>query len=381
MRLACIIAPGQLSGRRTVNNYNTNQLEAIVIKQIKFWPLAVIVASLILVGCSQPQQQSTTEEKRLQGQAIGTTYSIIFLEGGESLSTEQLEKEFNGLIDAANKSMSTYHKSSEISVFNRMKSTKPVKASETLRQVVAEGIRLHELTSGSLDITLKPLSGLWGFGPNHVPHKIPSDEALAAIRAKTGVDKLVIEGEQLSKKIVDLEVDLNTIGKGFLVDQTAQLLESHKINHYLVEIGGEMRIKGYNGRGKPWKIGVINPISGTPKAQRAVYPGNHGVATSGDYYQYFEENGVRYSHILAPATGRPISHNLASVTVFHPSAMTADGLATAIMVMGAEKGLALAKKHNFAIYLIIRDGDKFISKMSSAFEPHLSEEKITKTLL
>ncbi len=353
-----------------------------MIKQIKFWPLAVIVivTSLILVGCSQGQQQSPTQEKRLQGQAIGTTYSIIFLEGEESLSTEQLEKEFNDLIDAANKSMSTYHKSSEISVFNRMKSTEPVNSSQSVRKVVAEGIRLHELTSGSLDITLKPLSGLWGFGPNHVPHKIPSDEALAAVKAKTGVDKLVIEGEQLSKKIVDLEVDLNTIGKGFLVDQTAQLLESHKINHYLVEIGGEMRIKGHNGRSKPWKIGVINPISGTPKAQRAVYPGNNGVATSGDYYQYFEENGVRYSHILDPATGRPISHNLASVTVFHPSSMTADGLATAIMVMGAEKGLALAQKHDFAIYLIIRDGDKFVSKMSAAFKPHLSEETMTKSV-
>ena len=381
MGLACIIAPGKSSDQWTVDHYSNNQLGAFVIKQFKFWPFVVIVATLVIMGCSQPQQQNTTEEKRLQGQAIGTTYSIIFLGGEESFSTEQLEKEFNDLIDAANKSMSTYHKSSEISVFNRMKSTEPVKASETLRRVVAEGIRLHELTSGSLDITLKPLSGLWGFGPNQVPHKIPSDEALGAVKAKTGVDKLVIEGDQLSKKIVDLEVDLNAIGKGFLVDQTAQLLESHKISHYLVEVGGEMRVKGHNGQGKPWKIGVINPISGTPKAQRAVYPGNLGVATSGDYYQYFEENGVRYSHILDPATGRPISHNLASVTVFHPSSMTADGLATAIMVMGAEKGLALAEKHNFAIYLIIRDGDKFVSKMSSAFEPHLSAEKISKTLL
>lgn len=349
-----------------------------MIKQLKFWPLALAI--LVIAGCSQQQTDGNTQEKKLQGQAIGTTYSIIYLDSDKPLSTEQLGSEFNALIDAANQSMSTYHKTSEITKFNQMKSTDPVKASQTFRKVVAEGIRLNEFTSGSLDITLKPLSGLWGFGPNHVPHKIPTDAALAEVRAKTGVNNLVIDGEMLSKKIVDLEVDLNTIGKGFLVDQTAQLLESHNIKHYLVEIGGEMRLRGHNGKNQPWKIGVINPAGGTPKAQRAVYPGNNGAATSGDYYQYFEENGVRYSHILDPVTGRPISHNLASVTVFHPSSMTADGLATAIMVMGADKGLALAEKHKIAIYLIIRDGDKFVSKMSTVFEPHLSAQTISKGL-
>jgi thiamine biosynthesis lipoprotein len=356
----------------------TTSLGVIVIKSIKFWP--VLLVTLLIVSCTQPQDGTITEQKHLQGQAIGTTYSIIYLDGLEPLSVKKLESQFNQLLDAANQSMSTYHKVSEISKFNQMQSTNAIKSSATLRKVIAEGIRLHKFTKGSLDITLKPLSRLWGFGPNSVPHKIPSDEALLAVKAKSGVDKLVLKGDMLSKKIETLEIDLNTIGKGFLVDQTAQLLQTHGINNYMVEIGGEMRIKGHNRKGKPWKIGVISPIGGEPKAQRAVYPGNNGLATSGDYYQYFEENGVRYSHILDPSTGRPISHNLASVTVLHPSSMTADGLATAIMVMGAEKGLALAEANNIPIYLIIRDGNQFIIKMSQAFEPHLSEDTIAAQL-
>lgn len=343
------------------------------------WPL---VLTLVVVGCSKEPEQAKIlyEQKKLQGQAIGTTYSIVYLDGQTPLSTTKLEKEFNALINAANQSMSTYHRNSEISAFNRMHSTEPMAASETFRKVVIEGIRLHRMTEGSLDITLKPLSAIWGFGPDKKPHTIPTSDAIDAVKAKTGVDKLHLTDSTIAKSVPELELDLNTIGKGFLVDQTAQLLESYNVQNYLVEIGGEMRLKGHNSRGKPWRIGVVNPTGGKPKAQRAVYPGNHGVATSGDYYQYFEENGVRYSHILDPQTGKPINHKLASVTVFHPSSMTADGLATAIMVMGAEKGLALAEKHNIPLYLIIRDGNHFVSKMSSAFEPYLDQDKVAKML-
>ena len=338
------------------------------------WTLMVLV---LLAGCSQPP---ANDVKKLTGKAIGTSYSILYIEGDTPLPVARLEAEFTALVDAANQSMSTYHKDSEITHFNEMQSTESVKASVSFRTVVAEGIRLYEMTDGALDITLKPLSRLWGFGPNGIPHTIPDDAALADVRKITGVDKLTLKDKTLTKSVPQLEVDLNTVGKGFLVDQTAELLESLNVQRYLVEIGGEMRLKGRNGSDKPWRIGVVNPSGGTPKAQRAVFPGNNGVATSGDYYQYFEKDGVRYSHILDPATGKPIRHNLASVTVLHPSSMTADGLATAIMVMGADKGLALAEKHNFAVYLIIRHGNEFVSRSSTAFEAHLSEGAIDSQL-
>ena len=343
--------------------------------------LPIIFITLLLSACNPASNNSAIgKASKLKGEAIGTTYSIIYLDPQEQLSSETLKTEFNQLINAANQSMSTYHPNSEISTFNKSQSTEPVKTSPTLRKVVAEGIRLHQMTEGALDITLKPLSSLWGFGPNGIPHTVPSDNQLTAIKRKTGVEKITIEGEMLSKSVAALQIDLNTIGKGFLVDQTAELLEQYNIDNYLVEIGGEMRLKGLNDKGQPWKIGVINPTEGAPTSQHTVFPGNNGVATSGDYYQYFEKDGKRYSHILNPVTGKPIDHNLASVTVLHPMSMTADGLATAIMVLGADKGLALAEKHRIPIYIIIRDGDKFVSKMSSAFEAHLSAEKIAKTL-
>lgn len=343
--------------------------------------LLVIFSTLLLTACNPASNNNAIgKATKLKGEAIGTTYSIIYLDPQEQLDSKTLKVEFNKLVNDANQSMSTYHPNSEISTFNKSKSTEPVNASKSLLKVVGEGIRLHQMTNGALDITLKPLSSMWGFGPNGIPHTVPSENELIAVKRKTGVDKITITGKMISKSVTALQIDLNTIGKGFLVDQTAELLEQYDIDNYLVEIGGEMRLKGLNDRSTPWKIGVVNPTEGAPKSQRTVYPGNNGVATSGDYYQYFEKDGKRYSHILNPVTGKPIDHNLASVTVLHPSAMTADGLATAIMVLGAEKGLALAEKENIPIYLIIRDNNKFVSKMSSAFKVHLSAEEIVKTL-
>lgn len=349
-----------------------------MIKFYRSWLIAF--TALLIISCSPANNSNSNTAQRLTGEAIGTTYSIIYIDQHNAFPKEQLKQAFDQLIDAANQSMSTYHPDSEISQFNKMQSTDAVKTSESLRKVVLEGIRLNQLTEGALDITLKPVSRLWGFGPESVPHTIPSDDQLNQVKQQTGVDKLTVEGEMLSKSVASLEIDLNTIGKGYLVDQTAELLKQHKISNFLIEIGGEMRLQGFNDRNKPWKIGVINPTGGTPKSQRAVYPGNNGVATSGDYYQYFEKDGKRYSHILNPISGKPISHNLASVTVLHPDSMTADGLATALMVLGPEKSLELAEQHDWAIYLIIRKDDKFITKMSSAFEPHLDAKKIANTL-
>ena len=314
------------------------------------------------------------KETRLKGLAIGTIYNIAYLPPDKPLKGD-LGQQLTELFEQANQSMSTYHKTSEISRFNQSSYTEPVMVSAGLRKVVAEGIRLHQLTSGSLDITLKPLSALWGFGPEGRPHTIPSDETLTEVRKIVGVDKLTINGNKMAKKHPSITVDLNTIGKGYVVDLVAELLESHAISNYMVEIGGEMRLKGHNGKSSLGRVGVVNPASNEREAKQEVYPGNNGLATAGDYYQYFEQDGQRFSHILDPVTGKPISHNLASVTVIHPSSMTADGLSTGLLVMGEKEGLAFAEKHQIAAYMIIRDGDKFISKMSTAFNTYLSQEK------
>ena len=330
--------------------------------------------SLVLSLVTACSPCNAVKETHLTGLSIGTIYNITYLPPEKPLKGD-LSQQLAELFEQANQSMSTYHHTSEISRFNQSSTTEPVTVSEDLRKVVVEGIRLHQLTSGSLDITLKPLSALWGFGPEGRPHMIPSDEALTEVRKIVGVDKLTINGNKMAKKHPSLKVDLNTIGKGYVVDLVAELLDSDTISIYMVEIGGEMRLKGHNGNGSLWRVGVIKPVRNERKAQQEVYPGNNGLATAGDYYQYFEQDGQRFSHILDPATGKPIIHNLASVTVIHPSSMTADGLSTALMVMGDKKGLEFAEKHQIAAYMIIREDDKFVSKMSTAFNTYLSKEK------
>ena len=332
----------------------------------------VLLALVMIAGCSP---DNTVKETRLRGMAIGTLYNIAYLPADKPLKGD-LNQQLAELFEQANQSMSTYHTSSEISRFNQSSSTEPVTISAELRKVMVEGIRLHQFTSGSLDITLKPLSALWGFGPEGKPHRIPTDDMLADVRKMVGVDKLTITGDQLAKKHPSITIDLNTIGKGYVVDLVAELLESHGISNYMVEIGGEMRLKGHNSKGSLWRVGVLKPVDNERKASLEVYPGNNGMATAGDYYQYFEQDGQRYSHIIDPVTGKPISHNLASVSVIHPSSMTADGLSTALLVMGDEKGMAFAEQHQIAVYMIVRDGDKFVSKMSSAFHPYLLPEKL-----
>lgn len=305
---------------------------------------------------------------------MGTMYNIAYLPPEKPLEVD-LSQKLAELFEQTNQSMSTYHDTSELSRFNQSSSTEPVTVSADLRKVVLEGIRLHQFTSGSLDITMKPLSALWGFGPEGRPHTIPSDETLTEVRKIVGVDKLTINGNKMAKKHPSTTLDLNTIAKGYVVDLVAELLESNEISNYMVEIGGEMRLKGHNGRGTLWRVGVLKPVRNERKANLAVYPGNNGLATAGDYYQYFEQDGQRFSHILDPLTGKPVSHNLASVTIIHPSSMTADGLSTALLVMGDKEGMAFAEKHQIAAYMIIRDNDKFISKMSTAFNTYLSPEK------
>jgi thiamine biosynthesis lipoprotein len=340
-----------------------------VIKLSTFLPILLVLS--LLTACSPSK---IVKKTHLTGLAIGTIYNITYLPPEKPLKGD-LSQQLTKLIEQANQSMSTYHNTSEISKFNQSLSTEPVSVSTDLRKVVLEGIRLHHLTSGSLDITLKPLSALWGFGPEGRPHMVPSDEALTEVRKIVGVEKLTINGNKMAKKNPSLSVDLNTIGKGYVVDLVAELLESNAISNYMVEIGGEMRLKGHNGKGSLWRVGVIKPVNNERKAQQEVYPGNNGLATAGDYYQYFEQDGQRFSHILDPVTGKPINHNLASVTVIHPSSMTADGLSTGLMVMGDKKGLVFAEKNQIAAYMIIREGDKFVSKMSTAFNTYLSPEK------
>jgi thiamine biosynthesis lipoprotein len=323
-----------------------------------------------LVSCTQ---ETKVEPILLQGKTMGTTYNIKIVTT-DSFDPAQLQSQIDALLVQVNQEMSTYIPDSELSLFNSSKSLGGIEISDGLKRVVKEAIRLGQLSNGKLDVTVGPLVNLWGFGPEHRPDVIPTDKVLNATKQRIGLDKLSLNGNLLSKSIPDLYVDLSTIAKGYGVDVVADHIESQGFANYLVEIGGEMRLKGTKVGGVPWHIAIEKPVSNERVIQQIIAPKDNAVATAGDYRNYFEENGVRYSHIIDPHTAKPIDHMLVSVTVIHPSSMTADGLSTAMMVMGTEKAYEFAKEHNLAVYLISKTADGFKEQATVQFKQYLEKK-------
>lgn len=201
---------------------------------------------------------------------------------------------------------------------------------------------------------------------------VPTDAELAERKANTGIHHLSVDGNKLSKDLPHLYVDLSTIAKGWGVDVVANYIESQGIHNYMVEVGGEIRLKGLNRDGVPWRIAVEKPTVDERSIQEIIEPGDMAIATSGDYRNYFERDGVRYSHIINPQTGRPIHNRVVSVTVLDKSCMTADGLATGLMVLGDEKGIEIAEQNHIPVFMIVKTDDGFKEIASSAFKPYLN---------
>jgi len=335
----------------------------------KFKSLIIAFVVLCLSACF-PGGELDRHEALLQGPTMGTTYNIKLVVA-KDFDTQPLQAEIDVLLKQLNQEMSTYIPDSELSRFNRSDSLAPVAVSKGLKRVMAEAIRLGELSGGKLDVTVGPLVNLWGFGPDYRPETVPSEQQLALTRSRIGLDKLQLNGGQLSKSEPSLYVDLSTIAKGYGVDLVAEHIESKGIMNYLVEIGGEMRLKGFKHTGELWHIAIEKPVTTERAVHQVIVPGDNAVATSGDYRNYYEVDGQRFSHIIDPATGKPINHKLVSVTVIHPSSMTADGLSTAMMVMGEEQAYAFASQNDIAAYIISKTDDGFKEQITVKFAPYL----------
>ncbi|EKO3443677.1 FAD:protein FMN transferase [Vibrio fluvialis] len=333
---------------------------------MKTW-LVALASLLLLAGCEQPPQQV-----HLSGPTMGTSYNIKYLQQDGLPSSDDLHKEIDRLLEEVNDQMSTYRKDSELSRFNQYQGIDPFEVSNQTATVVKEAIRLNGLTEGALDVTVGPLVNLWGFGPEARPEVVPTDAELAERKANTGIHHLSVDGNKLSKDLPHLYVDLSTIAKGWGVDVVANYIESQGIHNYMVEVGGEIRLKGLNRDGVPWRIAVEKPTVDERSIQEIIEPGDMAIATSGDYRNYFERDGVRYSHIINPQTGRPIHNRVVSVTVLDKSCMTADGLATGLMVLGDEKGIEIAEQNHIPVFMIVKTDDGFKEIASSAFKPYLN---------
>lgn len=329
--------------------------------------LGFFLASLLLSGCGE----SAPEILALEGRTMGTTWHVTVVNAPEH-DRDFYQAGIQAQVDAVVAKMSTYEAESELSRFNRAPAGEWFALSADTLKVIEEGQRLSAMSAGSFDITVGPVVNLWGFGPDKRPDKVPSEDELAAAFARVGHQHINLDHEQQrAQKAVDAYVDLSAIAKGYGVDRIADWLEQQGVISYLVEVGGELRAKGHKPDQKPWRIAIESPLDIERDVQQVIKVTDVAIATSGDYRNYFEEQGVRYSHTIDPSTGKPIRHKLASVTVLQPQCMTADGLATTLMVMGEEKGYQFALAHRIPAFFIIKSEQGFIERYTPEFEPYL----------
>lgn len=315
----------------------------------------IIMMMLILAGC--PGRR----EIKLSGKTMGTTYHITII-GSYFTAAAPLQKAIDARLETINDSMSTYRPDSEISRFNQIARIDiPVPIGNDFQAVMRISRNLFEVTQGAWDGTLDPLIDLWGFGrTQRSKDEIPSNEAIQKKLSAVGFHHITLHPDsQLSKQHPSVSLDLASVAKGYGVDAVAELIGSKGFEHYLVEIGGEVYAAGQRIDGKPWRIGINKPEAGAPFDQvyRVVTLQDRAFATSGDYRIFFEVEGRRYAHIIDPRTGYPVSNNVVSVSVTADTCAMADGLATALMVMGANAGIELVNRLDGVECLIITRDD------------------------
>lgn len=288
-------------------------------------------------GCGQA-------EHLINGKTMGTTYHIKVV-APRSEKTASLQADIDALLDAVNQSMSTYLKDSEISRFNAFDETDadfPVSAH--FLRVMLTAREIYDLTRGAWDGTVNPLVNLWGFGKDGNLNHLPTEEQIQKALERVGFDWIdIVVGGQLRKKRADVTVDLASIAKGYAVDQVALLLKGRGYKNFIVEIGGEVYAAGKRKDGKSWKVGINQPnqSAAADEVYQVVVLEDRALATSGDYRNFYTIEGQAYSHIIDPHTGRPVQNGVVSASVMADNCILADGLATALMVMGQRDGIAL----------------------------------------
>ena len=317
--------------------------------------LGVASFALLSPGCGY---------ERATGEAMGTTYSIQADCPG-SLPNDRIDAELVRI----NALMSTYDPESELSRFNRGQVGVAQPVSPELVQVVAAALVVSERTQGAFDATVAPLVALWGFGAD-AAQRLPGDEEVAQALRSVGYRRVAHEHEPPTlTKLLPSTLDLSGIAKGFAVDRLAGLLDGAGCRAYLIEFGGEVRTRANGPGGGPWRVGVESPSG--PDYVSTLLLGTHALATSGDYRQYRESNGVRVSHVIDPRTGYPVRHRLASVTVVAATAMMADAYATAMLVMGETEARRFADEIDLAALFIVRAEGGFDVFPSRAMVTHL----------
>ena len=328
------------------------------------------LATVLLTGCTDGDPRVAVHA--LSGATMGTSYHIKVV-APATLDSQRLQQRIQAVLDRIEARMSTYRADSELSRFNQSIAGQAFSVSAETATVVALGLQVSQQSQGAFDMTVGPLVNLWGFGPGAIVEKAPIQATIDKQLQQTGYQQISVQQSPAAlRKSEPRYLDLSAIAKGYAVDQLAELLVPD-FSGFMIEVGGELRLHGTKPEQQPWRIAIETPEATTREIQRVIEVGDNAIATSGDYRNYFEQDGVRYSHTIDPATGRPISHRLASVTVVDPSCARADAMATALMVLGDERGLALAKQLKLDVFFIVKTDDGFIEKQTQGFERYIKQ--------
>lgn len=330
--------------------------------------LLPLLGGLLLAACDRPP-----EAHQLSGSTMGTTWSVQFIASPDS-ETAELRQDIEAALETVNAQMSTYREDSDLSRFNRSDAGDRVELPADFARVLETALELAEQTGGAYDPTVGPLVNLWGFGPDGPRSEPPPESDIEAARGRVGWQKLDYEPDSGGlTQPGGVYLDFSSIAKGYGSDLMAEVLERRGIGDYLVQIGGDMRIRGHRADGERWRIAVERPAEGERSIHSVIQPGDQAMATSGSYRNFFRDREKTFSHTIDPRTGYPIPEDLVSVTVLADSAKQADALATAINVLGPDDGYAFARQRELAVLLLIRDGDRLRERMTPAFAAYVAE--------
>lgn len=327
---------------------------------------------LLFSGCEQPP-----EAHHFTGAIMGTFYNVKIAGPPTEDQAAAAEAAVLAALERVDRKMSTYKESSELSQFNAHRGVDPFPLSAETLQVFTIAQQVSVQSGGAFDVTIGPVVNAYGFGPKEVAQP-PTPETLAALREVIGYEKLAVDpdAKTLAKQHPDMYCDLSAVAKGYGVDAAAEALDALGLTDYMVELGGEVRARGRNASGRSWQLAIEKPVAGERAIEMVIPLADLAMATSGDYRNFYEQDGKRISHTIDARTATPIAHRLASVTVLHDSCAWADAYATALNVLGPEEGMQLAERQGLAVFMIVHDGmDTFVEKQSKAFTDYLAEGK------
>lgn len=330
--------------------------------------LSLLVCIAIIFGLRH--YSASPQLQKIEGYAQGTTYHISWW-SEKMVPTQDIEQAFNATLAQIDAELSTYRDDSYISKLNHSSSTDWQPASADFIQLIEIAKDINHKTGGCYDPTIGPLFNLWGFQKDEF--NLPTAAEIASIKAEIGMDKIEIDhtGQRIRKTLPGLQLNFSSMGEGYSISKLAAVLEKHHITNYLVEFGGDMKIRGHKPDGKKWRIAIDRPDKQDDERQPysiITINDENGVTldTSGTYRHHFDENGKEYSHILDPRTGAPVTHNLVSASVFGTDARVSDAWATAMLCLGPNAGQQVAKEQQLEVFFIEHDKDAFHNSKSAA---------------